>query len=277
MTISTFATHESQLQNLCLTNPARALELCQQLAANADEHSKALLRIYQTISQKMLEQNPLANPEPINSELANPERQQLEQIKLENARLHHELQAKTEQLETLAMHDQQTGLFNRRYIETHLDREYARARRLEKTLCVALISIDHFKTISETGSSDTGSSDTGSSNTAEEVLRTIATLFKNHARASEQLARFNTDEFILVIPDATLEQTQIASERLRAAIEAFDWTDIHPELKVTLSIGLSDDAFTSHPDEMLKQADARLQQAKRAGCNRVCSILDLQR
>ena len=267
MTISTFATHESQLQHLCLTNPAQALELCQQLQANADEQEKALLRIYQTISQKMLEQNPFANPE-----LTNFERQQLEQAKLENTRLHHELQAKTEQLETLAMHDQQTGLFNRRYIETHLDREYARARRLEKTLCVALINIDQFKTINETYSSNTGSNGIG-----EEMLRTIAALFQNHARASDQIARFNNEEFILVIPDATLEQTQIASERLRAAIEAFDWTGIHPELKVTVSIGLSDDAFTSHPDEMLKQADARLQQAKRAGFNCVRSILDLQR
>ena len=270
--ISTFATHESQLQDLCLTNPAQALELCQQLQANADEHSKALLRIYQTISQKMLEQNPITNPE-----LVNPERQQLEQIKLENTRLHHELQAKTEQLETLAMHDQQTGLFNRRYIETHLDREYARARRLEKNLCVALINIDHFKTINDIYSSKTGSSNPDSGRISDQVLRTIAALFQNHARASDQIARFNNDEFILVIPDATLEQTQIASERLRAAIAAFDWTDIHPELNVTVSIGLSDDAFTSHPDEMLKQADARLQQAKRAGCNRVCSILDLQR
>ena len=195
-------------------------------------------------------------------ERAHQERQQreaLELANLENLRLLHELQEKSNQLEQLAMRDGLTGLFNRRYIEAHLDREFARADRLEQSLCVAVIDIDHFKTINDRFSHAVG----------DEVLRRMAEIFVTHIRSSDQIARFGGEEFVLVLPDTPLELAAKVCERLRAAIEGFAWTSIHSALRVTASVGLSNNAGTQQPKGMLHRADLYLYEAKHMGRNRV--------
>ena len=89
-----------------------------------------------------------------------------------------------------------------------------------------------------------------------------------HARASDQVARIGGEEFVIVMAETSLEESRVACERIRLAIEDFSWESVHPGLRVTASVGLSDQA-TQSPNEMLAQADSRLYQAKHAGRNQV--------
>ena len=239
-------------------NPTLALEHHKHLRRLETELSDAQIKgQYQSLSvQHGLEQA---------QEHANKERQQrqaLELANLENLRLLHELQAKSLQLEQLAMRDGLTGLFNRRYIEAHLDREYARASRLEQSLCVAIIDIDHFKTINDSFSHAVG----------DEVLRRMADIFVTHVRVGDQIARFGGEEFVLVLPDMPLELAVKTCERLRAAIEGFAWSCIHSALRVTVSVGLSNNAGTQQPKGMLHRADLYLYEAKHMGRNRIAAL-----
>ena len=243
-------------------NPTRALEHHKRLRTLEKEISdEQISGRFQNLSVQFgLEQA---------QEHASKERQQreaLELANLENLRLLHELQEKSLQLEQLAMRDGLTGLFNRRYIEAHLDREYARATRLEQSLCVAIIDIDHFKTINDTFSHQIG----------DEVLRCMADIFMAHSRASDQVARFGGEEFVLVLPDTPLELAIKTCERLRAAIERFAWTSIHPALRVTVSVGLSNNAGTQQPKGILHRADLYLYEAKHMGRNRVAALTETE-
>jgi diguanylate cyclase (GGDEF)-like protein len=186
------------------------------------------------------------------------QRQEIERVHLENLRLLEQLREQALQLEQLAMRDALTGLFNRRAMDAHLNREFARSKRMKKPLCLAVIDIDHFKTINDRFSHAIG----------DEVLRVLASIFMAHARASDQVARIGGEEFVIVMAETSLEAARVACERVRLAIKDFAWETLQPGLRVTASVGIGDQA-TQSPNEMLAEADRRLYQAKHAGRNQV--------
>jgi diguanylate cyclase (GGDEF)-like protein len=165
-------------------------------------------------------------------------------------------------LERQVIEDALTGLYNRRHLENELTREFARSARHGEPLSVVLADIDHFKSINDGFSHQTG----------DEVLKTVAGLLRRTCRATDVVARYGGEEFALVLPQTAARDAALVCEKVRRAVEGYDWDALRPGLRVTVSLGVSDDlANAAHHEQLLSFADARLYEAKRGGRNRVCS------
>ena len=182
----------------------------------------------------------------------------------ENGALLSQLQDQAARLERLTREDALTGLSNRRHLEEQLALEFSRARRYGHALCAALVDIDDFKRVNDTLSHRIG----------DEVLRTVATIFRRFVREIDLVARYGGEEFTLVFPRTSLAGGVAVCERIREAVAAYPWTDVHPELSVTLSIGVAADLTLKDHEKLLALADDNLYRAKRAGKNRVLTGLD---
>jgi len=158
-----------------------------------------------------------------------------------------------------AEQDTLTGLANRRRLDRHLGAACADARARGVALCVALLDIDHFKLINDHHSHAVG----------DQVLKQLGAILSRESRGSDLAARYGGEEFVLVLPNIGLSRALAVCERVRSAIETFDWTAVDPALKVTASIGVDDIAFHADPAVGLKRVDMWMYQAKHNGRNRV--------
>lgn len=170
-------------------------------------------------------------------------------------------QARARELRHLALHDPLTGLYNRRYLEQALASDYSRASRYQQGLSVAIFDLDFFKQVNDHFSHRVG----------DEVLRAVADILRCGTRHGDTVARYGGEEFVIVFPETSVNQASVASDALRRAVEGYPWASMHPELKVTVSIGLSDDLSLGGPEAMLHAADLKLYQAKHSGKNQVCA------
>ena len=178
----------------------------------------------------------------------------------------HESNARIEkmaiQMRELSMRDALTQLHNRRYFDEHCDKLFRHAARYQRPFSVMLADIDHFKQINDTYSHAMG----------DEVLRRIGEILSSKIRSSDLVARYGGEEFVIAFPETDLSQAHETCEALRKRIEDYPWHELHPKLKVTISMGLSSDASVKDFHAMLNVADDLLYRAKNAGRNRVCSI-----
>ncbi len=174
-------------------------------------------------------------------------------------RTQEELSAANEKLERQAKTDGLTGLYNRRYLDKTLESIFDDARRHNKALAVAISDIDFFKKINDRFSHQVG----------DEVLKAVAKIFQSSVRAKDIVARYGGEEFVCVFPETTLDEARALAEQVRHNVEHYNWREIHPELKVTLSIGLCADINYPNHEKMLSAADERLYEAKHNGRNQV--------
>lgn len=165
------------------------------------------------------------------------------------------------QLRELSMRDALTQLHNRRYFDEHGKRLFLHAARYHRPFSVMLADIDHFKKINDTYSHAMG----------DEVLRRIGEILSTKVRSSDLVARYGGEEFVVAFPETDLKQAHETCESLRKRIESYPWSELHPDLKVTMSMGLSSDARVADIHAMLEAADDLLYRAKHAGRNQVCS------
>ena len=161
----------------------------------------------------------------------------------------------------LAITDPLTGLYNRRYLETHLANMMEHYANRGKALSVIAVDVDYFKAINDTHGHDVG----------DKVLQELSTRLRDNTRSVDLCCRVGGEEFILVLPNTTTDVAQQIAERLRkaVAIKSFAVGSRQP-LPVTISAGVStlggaDDSL----DKLLKRADTALYQAKREGRNKV--------
>ncbi len=166
-----------------------------------------------------------------------------------------------ESLKTLSLHDPLTGLFNRRFMEETMDREIVRATRLDQSLIIAMLDIDHFKNFN----------DTYGHNAGDLVLKQVAGILKGFRSGLDVSCRFGGEEFILILTDITLEQATPRLEDLREAIGKLNLTVGCRNLPcITVSMGVS--LFPSHgttAQELIKGADEALYRAKKNGRDRM--------
>ncbi len=163
------------------------------------------------------------------------------------------------QLEQMVRTDPLTQIYNRRYLEQNLSQLFEQSRTEQWPLSVALIDLDHFKAINDTYSHQAG----------DEVLKTTAHLFRESLPDVELIARYGGEEFAIVFPRTPVTEAAAACERLRQRIEAYDWSFIHPDLVVTVSIGVSDAPSAPNHEKLLMVADQYLYDAKRKRRNQV--------
>ena len=169
-------------------------------------------------------------------------------------------------LEKQAREDPLTGLHNRRHFGERFTDEWGRSSRFRTPLSVALLDVDHFKSVNDTFSHAVG----------DEVLKTLAWLLKENTRAVDTVARFGGEEFVLLLPETGLAGALAAGESVRLAVQAHPWDEIHPGLCVTVSVGVASSpadgarAQSGNREKLLSLADKKLYEAKQAGRNRVC-------
>lgn len=162
----------------------------------------------------------------------------------------------------LAVTDALTGLHNRRYLDNHLKTLFNRALVRGKPLTVCITDIDRFKQVNDTFGHDAG----------DEVLREFANRIRSTVRGADLACRFGGEEFVVVMPDTPAETAAIVAERLRSIIESKPFSlQGHPSgLPMTASLGLATTGpGIETPEQLLKQADRALYQAKNDGRNRV--------
>ena len=165
-----------------------------------------------------------------------------------------------EQVRQLAYRDGLTGVFNRRYFETRILEEIARAHRYENEVSVLMIDIDSFKQLNDEFGHLLG----------DEVLRRTSSMFTQHLRKSDIVCRYGGDEFAVLLPETTSEVAESVAEKLRRLCEVHDFTGV--PRPVTLSIGVASlPANGRNRDQLIKSADQALYSAKQSGRNRVMS------
>jgi len=170
-----------------------------------------------------------------------------------------QVQAQAIELERQAREDWLTGLYNRRHLDFHLQREFVRARRYQSPLTVAIADLDNFKSVNDRFSHHVG----------DEVLRTLADILQSNSRSTDIVGRYGGEEFVIILPETTREQGLIVCEKIRRTVEEYDWSRVHEGLRMTVSVGMSSDTSLANYEKMLTQADDRLYEAKRAGKNTV--------
>ena len=166
-----------------------------------------------------------------------------------------------ETLKNQSIRDSQTGLFNRRYMEDSLIRELSRAERVNKSVAVAIVDIDHFKRLN----------DTFGHTAADAVLREWSELLKAKFRGSDIVCRYGGDEFVIILPDISVEDARQRLEQLRKDLARMVVReDGHSIQAVTVSMGLAFYPVHGRSSQALLQAaDRALYKAKETGRDRI--------
>jgi diguanylate cyclase (GGDEF)-like protein len=165
----------------------------------------------------------------------------------------------TERYRRLAMEDSLTGLANRRQLDERLEGLVRDAVKSGHVVSVALADVDHFKGINDRFSHAVG----------DEVLRCVGEILRAHCRLGDLAGRYGGEEFMLVFRNLEMRAANEICERIRRAVEGWDWMSIHPQLRVTMSMGLASSASFDNTQGMVDAADHWLYEAKHHGRNQI--------
>lgn len=179
----------------------------------------------------------------------------------ERKRLAAELEQKSRQLESLAITDRLTGLYNRSKFDEVVASECERATRTLAPLSLLMLDIDHFKTVNDSFGHQAG----------DEVLMTVAQLLRENVRKVDTVARWGGEEFMVLCPATVRSGACSMAEHVRAAVEKhkFPWVG-----HKTCSLGVAQYRSNEPPAALIERADAALYRAKNEGRNRVCQEPD---
>jgi diguanylate cyclase (GGDEF) domain len=163
-------------------------------------------------------------------------------------------------LKELATIDPLTGLYNRREYEILFQHEMERSKRMNSPLSVGIIDLDHFKQVNDTYGHKAG----------DEVLRRISALCRENLRTMDIIGRLGGEEFIILLPETTIDRAVMVGNRLLKAFAATDIDVGTASIKITATLGITqllpDD---KEIDIITRRADDALYKGKEAGRNRV--------
>ena len=168
------------------------------------------------------------------------------------------LESQLAHMSELVREDQLTGSLNRRGLDDVFERELARADRRAQPLCIALLDLDDFKRINDTHGHAAG----------DEALIHLVRVVKDTLRTMDVIARFGGEEFLILLPDTTLESASATITRLQRELTKRIFLHNHQRVLITFSAGLALRAEGEDQKSLIRRADAALYQAKRAGKNR---------
>lgn len=180
---------------------------------------------------------------------------------LEKARLFDGMRQANRRLERLAITDDITGAYNRRYFHMRFGQEFERAARYKLPFSCLMLDLDDFKSVNDTEGHLAGDS----------VLREFSERVQGCIRRVDILARLGGEEFAVLLPQTGLEGALVEADRILEAVNGRPFGLISPERTITVSVG----AAAYDPDTMpvgeslLKAADSALYLAKARGKNRV--------
>ncbi len=170
-------------------------------------------------------------------------------------------QAKRELLEEMATHDVTTGIHTIIYVSRMLAQLFSNPAGLTSVL---LLDIDFFRNYNDLHGYEKGN----------DILREVTQVLIPYLRETDVFGRFGGEEFIVVLPDTSLQQAAGLASRLRVAVEAHDFpgADYQPKGRLTVSIGVASSETAATCQELFHQLDNALYKAKSAGRNYVCAF-----
>jgi len=180
------------------------------------------------------------------------------QLREQHQRQRTELQQALTRISELATRDELTGLPNRRAILDQLSTETARHARKKLPLAIALIDLDHFKRINDAHGHAGG----------DQVLRGFAHRVESELRGGDVMARWGGEEFLLMLPDTSIEAAQQCLQRLRDRLRASPFNEVAPGLQLTFSAGVTGCLGQGDIDSAIERADHAMYRAKQAGRDR---------
>jgi diguanylate cyclase (GGDEF)-like protein len=172
------------------------------------------------------------------------------------------MQLLVQMLAQRAQIDGMTGLWNRTFFDRRWSEEHARCSRYGHSMSVALLDLDHFKSVNDSFGHPAG----------DMVLQVLAKVLQRESRHSDLACRYGGEEFVLLMPDTSAADAATVCERIRTAVESARFPRF-PSLRVTVSIGIagSSAASTVSAEQWVETADHNLYSAKRSGRNRIVS------
>jgi diguanylate cyclase (GGDEF)-like protein/PAS domain S-box-containing protein len=171
-----------------------------------------------------------------------------------------------ELLEIRASTDPLTSILNRGAIIERLRAELLRSERENKPLSLALLDIDHFKSVNDSYGHAVGDA------VLHEVVRRINSVLRKY----DSLGRFGGEEFLIIVPGADFVKAKRVFERIRSTVGKNDMDIVNPHIRVTVSLGVVTCAGEANLDELITLADRALYQAKNNGRNRVEHAREIQ-
>lgn len=167
---------------------------------------------------------------------------------------------------SMSMHDQLTGLHNRRYFYDQVEIAIAQHKRYQSPFCLLVMDIDHFKSINDRFGHVFG----------DQVLIGVAEALKQQVRNTDILVRFGGEEFVVIFTNTSCDNGQTFAERIRNQIKTLQWQSGDQPVRITLSIGLHctsleccEPELQLDIDQIIHCADLALYSAKANGRDRV--------
>jgi len=159
----------------------------------------------------------------------------------------------------LSMTDELTGLANRRYFDSSLEKEFLRAQRYKNNLTLVMFDIDKFKNVNDTYGHLCG----------DFILKQVANAALQTFRKTDTVFRFGGEEFVVILTETDIHQAIIPIERFRKTIETLNPVYMDSEINITVSIGACqyNSGFASKED-FLEKVDEALYEAKNTGRNK---------
>lgn len=163
----------------------------------------------------------------------------------------------------LAVVDELTGLYNRRYFDRHLTLMFTKAVQQGRNMALLMLDLDYFKSVNDAHGHGAG----------DDVLREFALRLQRNIRGVDLACRYGGEEFVVLMPDTDMALASIVAERVRSAVadKTFQISDTKT-IALTVSAGIATlDGQDEAQENLLKRADMALYKAKREGRNRVIS------
>ena len=155
--------------------------------------------------------------------------------------------------------DSLTGLLNHTTCKQRVSLAIAAAQAQGQALCVAMLDIDHFKQVNDSYGHAVG----------DHVIRSMAWLLKQRLRKTDEVGRYGGEEFLVVLSSSSAAQAQQLLDAIRVDFSMIRQTQLGASFSCTFSAGIAQWTPALSAEELVKQADAALYQAKRAGRNQV--------
>lgn len=157
--------------------------------------------------------------------------------------------------------DALTGLYNRRYFESHIRTMLSNSNFAPSTLSVLMIDIDHFKKVNDTYGHQSG----------DAVIQEVANRLRQSLRLTDLSARYGGEEFVIILPSTDLELASTVAERIRSSVETLKFNiPVEPrQISCTVSIGASCLSADDTLDTLVARADKALYKSKEMGRNKV--------
>jgi diguanylate cyclase len=173
-----------------------------------------------------------------------------------------------QKLESFATIDGLTGVLNRRGLEDAAIKMQDICKRINLSMAILLIDIDHFKKVNDKYGHLTG----------DDVLRHLSKEIANILRSSDVLGRYGGEEFCVFLPNTNESDALGLAERIRAGVEASPFQDVQGTIKATVSIGVADSVRAGYDFKgLVATADSAMYAAKNGGRNRVVSYTQITR